>query len=220
RFAERCREEGIVFVGPTPATMRAVGDKVRAKEIAEKLQVPTIQDSKLSIDSEDIVLSEARRIGFQIMVKAAAGGGGRGMRVVKSEKELVTAYTEARREAKTAFGDDTVFLEKYIENPKHIEIQIIGDQYGNLVHLYERDCSVQRRFQKVVEVAPSIGLKQSTLDTLYEAALKITRHVNYINAGTVEFLVDQNQEIYFIEVNPRIQVEHTITEEITGIDIV
>lgn len=220
RFAERCREEGIVFVGPTPETMRALGDKVRAKEIAEKLQVPTIQDSKLSIDSEDIVLSEARRIGFPIMVKAAAGGGGRGMRVVKSEKELVTAYTEARREAKTAFGDDTVFLEKYIENPKHIEIQIIGDQYGNLVHLYERDCSVQRRFQKVVEVAPSIGLKQSTLDTLYEAALKITRHVNYINAGTVEFLVDQNQEIYFIEVNPRIQVEHTITEEITGIDIV
>src|SRR5690554_6395487 len=220
RFAERCKEEGIIFVGPAPDTMRALGDKVRAKEIAEKLEVPTIQDSKLDIDSEEIVVSEAKRIGFPIMVKAAAGGGGRGMRVVRSEGDLITAFKEARREAKTAFGDDTVFLEKFIENPKHIEIQIMGDLYGNLVHLYERDCSVQRRFQKVVEIAPSIGLKQSTLDSLYEAALKITRHVDYVNAGTVEFLVDQDQSIYFIEVNPRIQVEHTITEEVTGIDIV
>lgn len=219
-FARRCREEGIIFVGPTPETMNALGDKVRAKEIAEKMNVPTIQDSQIDIDSEDAVLSEARRIGFPIMVKAAAGGGGRGMRVVRTEDDLVSAFKEARREAKTAFGDDTVFLEKFIENPKHIEIQILGDQYGNLVHLYERDCSVQRRFQKVVEVAPSIGLSDSTLQQLYDAALKITRHVNYVNAGTVEFLVDQDQNVYFIEVNPRIQVEHTITEEITGIDIV
>ncbi len=219
-FAERCREEGIIFVGPSPETMKALGDKVRAKEIAEKLKIPTIQDSKLDIDSEAIVLEEARRIGFPVMVKAAAGGGGRGMRVVRTEPELVTAYKEARREAQTAFGDDTVFLEKFIENPKHIEVQILGDQYGNLVHLYERDCSVQRRFQKVVEVAPSIGLSRDTLNNLYDSALRITRHVNYVNAGTVEFLVDQNQNIYFIEVNPRIQVEHTITEEITGIDIV
>src|SRR5690606_4637670 len=212
--------EGIIFVGPSPETMKALGDKVRAKEIAEKLKIPTIQDSKLDIDSEAIVLEEARRIGFPVMVKAAAGGGGRGMRVVHEEAELITAYKEARREAKTSFGDDTVFLEKFIENPKHIEVQILGDQYGNLVHLYERDCSVQRRFQKVVEVAPSIGLSRDTLNNLYDSALRITRHVNYVNAGTVEFLVDQNQNIYFIEVNPRIQVEHTITEEITGIDIV
>ena len=219
-FAERCREEGIIFVGPTPETMMALGDKVRAKSLATKLGVPTIQDSHIDIDSEEAVISEASRIGFPIMVKAAAGGGGRGMRVVRSDEELVTAFKEARREAKTAFGDDTVFLEKFIENPKHIEIQILGDQYGNLVHLYERDCSVQRRFQKVVEVAPSTGLSSSTLNSLYDAALQITSHVNYVNAGTVEFLVDQDETYYFIEVNPRIQVEHTITEEITGIDIV
>lgn len=220
RFAQRCREEGIIFVGPTPETMQDLGDKVRAKEIAEKVKVPTIRDSEIKLSSREILHSEAEKIGYPIMVKAVAGGGGRGMRVVRSADELNSAYEEASREAKTAFGDDTIFLEKYIENPKHIEVQILGDQYGNIVHLYERDCSVQRRFQKVVEVAPSIGLKQETLDQLYESALKIARYVKYVNAGTVEFLVDSNQEIYFIEVNPRIQVEHTITEEITGVDIV
>lgn len=220
RFAERCREEGIIFVGPTPETMMALGDKVRAKNLAVELSIPVIPDSHIDIDSEANLESEADRIGFPIMVKAASGGGGRGMRVVRSKEELVTAFKEAQREAKTAFGDDTVFLEKFIENPKHIEIQIIGDQYGNLVHLFERDCSVQRRFQKVVEVAPSIGLNDNTLERLYDSAIEITKHVNYVNAGTVEFLVDQNEEFYFIEVNPRIQVEHTITEEITGIDIV
>lgn len=219
-FARRCREEGVIFVGPTPEIMQALGDKVRAKEIAEAVKVPTIQDSQIDISSEEILLDEADRIGFPIMVKAAAGGGGRGMRVVRDKEGLINAFKEAKREAKSAFGDDTIFLEKFIENPKHIEVQILGDQYGNIVHLYERDCSVQRRFQKVVEVAPSVGLNQETLDQLYESALKIAKHVNYVNAGTVEFLVDQSQEIYFIEVNPRIQVEHTITEEITGIDIV
>lgn len=219
-FAERCREEGIIFVGPTPETMKDLGDKVRAKEIAEMVNVPTILDSEIDLSSKEILHSEAEKIGYPIMVKAVAGGGGRGMRIVRSADDLNTAYEEASREAKTAFGDDTIFLEKFIEDPKHIEIQILGDQYGNIVHLYERDCSVQRRFQKVVEIAPSIGLDQSTLDQLYEAALKIAKHVNYVNAGTVEFLVDRNQNIYFIEVNPRIQVEHTITEEITGVDIV
>ncbi|GAA5220290.1 pyruvate carboxylase [Membranihabitans marinus] len=220
RFAERCKAEGIIFVGPTPEIMMALGDKVRAKEIAEAVNVPTIKDSQQDITSEEILLSEAENIGFPIMVKAAAGGGGRGMRIVRSASEIVAAYREAKREAKSAFGDDTIFLEKFIENPKHIEIQILGDQYGNIVHLYERDCSVQRRFQKVVEVAPSTGLSQSTLDQLYDNALKIARHVGYVNAGTVEFLVDVQQNVYFIEVNPRIQVEHTITEEITGIDLV
>ena len=141
------------------------------------------------------------------------------MRVVRSEEGLPKSFREARNEALTAFGDDTVFIEKYIENPKHIEVQILGDNFGNIVHLYERDCSVQRRFQKVVEVAPST-LPQEIKDKLYEYALRITRHVNYNNAGTVEFLVDQDHNIFFIEVNPRIQVEHTITEEVTGIDIV
>lgn len=153
------------------------------------------------------------------MLKAAAGGGGRGMRVVRSENEIENAFQEAKGEAKKAFGDDTIFIEKFIDNPKHIEVQILGDNHGNIVHLFERDCSVQRRFQKVVEVAPSI-LKQDTKDKLYAYAVAIAKHVQYNNAGTVEFLVDKDENIYFIEVNPRIQVEHTITEEITGIDIV
>ena len=220
RFAQRCREEGLIFVGPQPEVMAQLGDKVAAKKIAVQAEVPVIEDSHQDLSSEDVALEEAARIGYPIMVKAAAGGGGRGMRVVRDDEQLKQAFTEARSEARKAFGDDTVFLEKYIERPKHIEVQIMGDNYGNLVHLYERDCSVQRRFQKVVEVAPASNLKQETKDKLYEYALKITRSVNYNNVGTVEFLVDKDENIYFIEVNPRIQVEHTITEEITGIDIV
>ena len=219
-FARRCREEGITFVGPTPETMEQLGDKVAAKTLARKVEVPLIEDSREELIDESIALAEGRRIGFPLIIKAAAGGGGRGMRVVRSEKELSIAYREARGEAKTAFGDDTVFLEKFIENPKHIEIQILGDQHGNIVHLYERDCSVQRRFQKVVEIAPCISIKQATKDKLYNYALRLARAVSYVNAGTVEFLVDRDENIYFIEVNPRIQVEHTITEEITGIDLV
>ncbi len=220
RFAERCREEGIIFVGPEPEVMAQLGDKVAAKEIAVAAEVPVIEDSHEKLDTIEIALREAERIGYPIMVKAASGGGGRGMRVVRDEKQLRQAYPDARNEAGKAFGDDTVFLEKFIDQPKHIEVQIMGDNHGNIVHLYERDCSVQRRFQKVVEVAPASGIKQETKDKLYEYALKITRSVNYNNVGTVEFLVDQQENIYFIEVNPRIQVEHTITEEITGIDIV
>jgi pyruvate carboxylase len=219
-FARKCREAGIIFIGPAAEIMNKLGDKVAAKNIAREVGVPMIEDSKQKLTSPEIVLEEAKRIGFPIMVKAAAGGGGRGMRVVREEEDLITEYNEARGEAKTAFGDDTVFLEKFIENPKHIEIQILGDKHGNLVHLYERDCSVQRRFQKVVEVAPAMNLKQETKDKLYEYALKLTKHVGYTHAGTVEFLVDQDESIYFIEVNPRVQVEHTITEEVTGIDIV
>lgn len=219
-FARRCREEGITFIGPAPEVMERLGDKVAAKKIARAENVPLIEDSQAAMDSDEAIMKEALRIGFPIMVKAAAGGGGRGMRVVRKEAELIHEYKEAQGEALTAFGDGTIFLEKYIENPKHIEVQILGDQHGNLVHLYERDCSVQRRFQKVVEIAPSVGLKQSTRDALYEYALRITKAVDYTHAGTVEFLVDQEENIYFIEVNPRIQVEHTITEEITGIDIV
>lgn len=219
-FARRCREEGIIFIGPTPEVMNKLGDKVAAKKIAREVGVPMIEDSKEPLDTVDIALAEAKNIGFPIMVKAASGGGGRGMRVVRNEQELVQAYHEARGEAKTAFGDDTVFLERFVENPKHIEIQLLGDNYGHLVHLYERDCSVQRRFQKVVEVAPAINLRTITKQKLYDYALKLGNHVGYTNAGTVEFLVDADENVFFIEVNPRIQVEHTITEEITGIDIV
>ena len=219
-FARRCREEGIIFIGPTPETMERLGDKVAAKVLARELKVPLIEDSQESLTSEDIALKEAKRIGFPVIIKAAAGGGGRGMRVVRDEKQLITEYLEAKGEAKTAFGDDTVFLEKFIENPKHIEVQILGDKHGNIVHLYERDCSVQRRFQKVVEIAPSVTLSQDTKDKLYEYALQLARAVEYSHAGTVEFLVDAEENIYFIEVNPRIQVEHTVTEEVTGIDLV
>lgn len=219
-FVRKCQENGIVFIGPQPETMEKVGDKVATKTFAREINVPLIEDSQIDISTEAVALKEANRIGFPIMVKAKNGGGGRGMRVVKTESEFSKAYNEAKGEAKTAFGSDEVFIEKYIENPKHIEVQLLGDKYGNVVHLYERDCSVQRRFQKVVEVGPSLGLKQETREKLYEYATRIGVHSNYSHAGTVEFLVDGQENIYFIEVNPRIQVEHTVTEEITGIDIV
>ncbi len=219
-FASRCREEGIIFVGPEPEVMEQLGDKVAAKKIAIQAQVPIIEDSHQDLTSYEIALEEATRIGYPIMMKAAAGGGGRGMRVVNDDLQLEKAFTEARNEAKNAFGDDTVFLEKYIDNPKHIEVQIMADNYGNTIHLFERDCSVQRRFQKVVEIAPCLSISQDTKNRLFDYALRICKSVHYNNVGTVEFLVDKDENVYFIEVNPRIQVEHTITEEITGIDIV
>jgi len=219
-FVRRCEKEGIIFVGPRPEVMEQLGDKVQAKEIAIAAEVPIIRDSEQDVVSFEIARAEAEKIGYPVMVKAAAGGGGRGMRVVHEPDKLKELFHSARGEAKTAFGDDTVFIEKYIDNPKHIEVQVLGDNYGNIVHLFERDCSVQRRFQKVVEVAPNITLSQGTKDKLYAYAVKIASHVGYNNAGTVEFLVNKEEEIFFIEVNPRIQVEHTITEVITGIDLV
>lgn len=218
-FARRCAKAGITFIGPRPQVMEALGDKVKAKAAAAKADVPMIPGNS-DFTSEDDVAQWAAKIGYPVILKAAAGGGGRGMRVCRSETELRKNYTEARKEALNAFGDDTVFLEKFIENPKHIEVQILGDNYGKIVHLFERDCSIQRRFQKVVEIAPSLNLKKETRDYLYEYALKIARSVRYNNAGTVEFLLDEDENIYFIEVNPRIQVEHTVTEEVTGIDLV
>lgn len=220
RFARKCRENNIIFIGPSPDIMDALGDKIKAKEVAINCKVPIIESNKESITSAKTALKEAKRIGFPVMLKAASGGGGRGMRILRNEEEVENAYLEATREAKNAFGDDTVFIEKYIENPKHIEIQLLGDQHGNLVHLFERDCSVQRRHQKVVEVAPSFGLEESVKNNLYKYALAIGREVGYNNAGTVEFLVDSSDSIYFIEVNPRIQVEHTVTEMVTGVDVV
>ena len=219
-FAQKCRDNGLVFIGPDPKVMLSLGDKMKAKEIAIANDIPIIESSTKELSSHQVAVREAKRIGFPVMLKAASGGGGRGMRVIREKDELKNAFDEARREAKNAFGDDTVFLEKYVDNPKHIEVQIVGDNHGNLVHLYERDCSVQRRYQKVIEVAPSYGISQEVKDKLYAYALGITRAVDYNNVGTVEFLVDGKDNIYFIEVNPRIQVEHTVTEMITGIDLI
>jgi pyruvate carboxylase len=219
-FARRCREEKIIFVGPKPEVMEQLGDKVASKKVARACGVPLIEDNKEKLTSAKVALAEAKRIGFPVILKASAGGGGRGMRVITAEQDLEKSFNEAKREAGNAFGDDTIFIEKFVTNPKHIEVQILGDEYGHIVHLFERDCSVQRRFQKVVEIAPAPSLKQETKDKLYDYALKLAKHVNYNNAGTVEFLVDESEQIFFIEVNPRIQVEHTVTEEVTGIDIV
>ncbi len=219
-FAKKCQANGIIWIGPNPKAMAMLGDKISAKKIAEKCGLPLIESSKGDLTDSKIAVKEGKRIGFPVMVKAAAGGGGRGMRVVRTAGELENAYSEATREALNAFGDGTVFIEKFVEEPKHIEVQIAADKHGNVVHLFERDCSVQRRFQKVVEVAPSYGLQESVRNDLYTYALKITKAVNYDNVGTVEFLVDKKGRIYFIEVNPRIQVEHTVTEMVTGIDLI
>ena len=220
QFARRCREEGIIFIGPTPEVMEQLGDKIAAKKIARSVQVPVIEDSLIELADAGKVLAEAERIGFPIILKAAAGGGGRGMRVVRKKEDLEQSFNEAHSEAEKAFGDGTIFIEKFIDQPKHIEVQLLADNHGHVVHLYERDCSVQRRFQKVVEIAPAPNLSLKVKQEVYDYALKIAKAVNYNNAGTVEFLVDKADNVYFIEVNPRIQVEHTVTEEVTGIDIV
>ncbi|MDO6519288.1 pyruvate carboxylase [Zobellia uliginosa] len=220
KFAQKCADNGIVFVGPKVSVLKALGDKITAKEVAVANNIPIIQSSDKDLKDVKTAIAEAKRIGYPLMLKAASGGGGRGMRVIRTQEELEKAFPEAKRESLNAFGDDTVFLEKFVENPKHIEIQIVADTHGNIVHLYERDCSVQRRYQKVIEFAPSIGLPQEAKDSLYKYAIAICKAVDYNNIGTVEFLVDDDGSIYFIEVNPRIQVEHTVTEMITNIDLV
>ncbi|WP_368237071.1 pyruvate carboxylase [Bacillus velezensis] len=219
QFARRCEEEGIVFIGPTSAHLDMFGDKVKAREQAEKAGIPVIPGSDGPAETLKDVEQFAKVHGFPFIIKASLGGGGRGMRIVRSESELKESFERAKSEAKAAFGNDEVYVEKLIENPKHIEVQVIGDKEGNVVHLYERDCSVQRRHQKVIEVAPSVSLQPELRDEICEAAVALAKNVGYINAGTVEFLV-AGGEFYFIEVNPRVQVEHTITEMITGVDIV
>ncbi|MBX9449010.1 MAG: ATP-grasp domain-containing protein [Taibaiella sp.] len=218
-FARRCQEENIIFVGPKPEVMEQLGDKIAAKTLVRTLGIPVIEDCVLSGEDLTQAEEEAEKIGFPVILKAAAGGGGRGMRVVRKKNELKQHFTEASNEALKAFGDGTIFIEKYIDQPKHIEVQLLADNYGNVVHLYERDCSVQRRFQKVVEIAPAPNLAQQVKDRVHRYAVEIAKAVQYNNAGTVEFLVDKENNVYFIEVNPRIQVEHTVTEEVTGIDI-
>ncbi|HAM82122.1 pyruvate carboxylase [Ornithinibacillus bavariensis] len=218
-FAKRCQEEGIIFIGPTSEHLHMFGDKVRARGQALKAGLPVIPGSDGPVSSLEQVQEFGEKHGYPIIIKAALGGGGRGMRIVRNAHSLRDGYERAKSEAKAAFGSDEVYVEKLIEHPKHIEVQIIGDQFGNIVHLYERDCSIQRRHQKVVEVAPSLSLNNELRDAICQSAVTLMKNVNYLNAGTVEFLVKDNQ-FYFIEVNPRVQVEHTITELITGVDIV
>jgi pyruvate carboxylase len=219
RFAERCEEEGIIFIGPHSKHLDIFGDKIKAKQQAESANLPIIPGSKGPVNNLDEVTEFGNTFGFPIIIKASLGGGGRGMRIVRTPSGVKDAYDRAKSEAKAAFGNDEVYVEKFIENPKHIEVQIIGDSEGNIVHLYERDCSVQRRHQKLVEVAPCTSISDDLRERICHAAVQLMQQVEYVNAGTVEFLVSEN-DFYFIEVNPRVQVEHTITEMITGIDIV
>jgi pyruvate carboxylase len=219
-FARKCRDAGLVFVGPTPEVIEALGDKVAARKIAEAAGVSIVPGTPGGVKTVAEARAFADRVGYPVIIKASGGGGGRGMRVVRAASELEELLARARSEAKKAFGDDTVFLEKLVVRPKHIEVQILGDNHGNIVHLFERDCSVQRRHQKVIEYAPAWSLPPALRARLADDALKIARHVKYSNAGTVEFLVGEDGAHYFIEVNPRIQVEHTVTEAITARDLV
>ena len=218
-FSRRCEEEGIIFIGPTSQHLDMFGDKVKAREQAIAAGIPVIPGTDGPVSSLADVEAFGAQYGYPLMIKAALGGGGRGMRMVQSQADLTSAYERAKSEAKAAFGSDEVYVEKCILQPKHIEVQILGDAYGNIVHLYERDCSIQRRHQKVVEIAPSHSLPKVLRDKICDAAVQLMKNVHYQNAGTVEFLV-ADDAFYFIEVNPRIQVEHTITEMVTGIDIV
>ncbi|KAK4561185.1 pyruvate carboxylase [Recurvomyces mirabilis] len=219
-FAKKVEAAGLIWVGPDPETINALGDKVSARKLAKKCEVPCVPGTEGPVERYEDVKSFTDEYGFPVIIKAAFGGGGRGMRVVWKQEELKDAFERATSEAKSAFGNGTVFVERFLYRPKHIEVQLLGDNHGNVVHLYERDCSVQRRHQKVVELAPAKDLPQQTRDNILNDAVKLAKSVNYRNAGTAEFLVDQEGRYYFIEINPRIQVEHTITEEITGIDIV
>ena len=219
-FAEVCRSCNIQFVGPDPETIEALGNKANAREMAIRAGVPVVPGSDGPVTNEDQALTVAREIGYPVMIKASAGGGGRGMRVASNDPSLVHSFHAARAEALNAFKDDTVYLEKFVENPRHVEIQIIGDRHGNIVFLGERDCSVQRRHQKLVEEAPSPALTAEMRETMGKAAIAIARESGYHNAGTVEFLLDRDGSFYFIEVNARIQVEHTVTEMVTGVDLI
>ena len=219
-FARACEANGIIFIGPPSNVLEQMGDKLKAKEIAISCGVPIIPGSTEPLKDGEEALAKAIEFGFPIILKAAAGGGGRGMRRCDKPEEVVAAYDMVHSEALKAFGNGDIFIEKFLERPKHIEIQVLADQYGNVVHLFERDCSLQRRYQKVVEYTPAFSVDQSIRNALYEDAIKISKAVGFVNAGTLEFLVDSKGNHYFIEMNPRIQVEHTVTEMVTGIDLV
>ena len=219
-FVDACERNGIVFIGPSSQIMNAMGDKISSKKMAIDAQVPIIPGVDYAIKDIDTATKIAAEVGFPIMLKASNGGGGRGMRIVNAMEDLEKEFNEAKNESKKAFGDDKIFIEKYLRAPKHIEVQILGDNYGNVVHLFDRDCSVQRRHQKVVEYAPAFSIPEETRKTIFASAIRLSKAVGYRNAGTLEFLVDADNHPYFIEMNPRIQVEHTVSEEITNIDLV
>lgn len=219
-FVDACERNGIVFIGPSSQIMNAMGDKISSKKMAIDAQVPIIPGVDYAIKDIDTATKIAAKVGFPIMLKASNGGGGRGMRIVNTMEDLEKEFNEAKNESKKAFGDDKIFIEKYLRAPKHIEVQILGDNYRNVVHLYDRDCSVQRRHQKVVEYAPAFSIPDETRQIIFDSAIRLSKAVGYRNAGTLEFLVDADNNPYFIEMNPRIQVEHTVSEEITNIDLV
>jgi len=220
RFAEICADHQITFIGPSPEAMRAMGDKSTAKKTMQKAGVPTVPGSPGLIESEQDALRIAAEIGYPVIIKATAGGGGRGMRLVREESEFVRMFQAAQGEAEAAFGNGGVYLEKFIERPRHIEFQILADNYGHVIHLGERDCSIQRRHQKLLEEAPSLFLNPKLRQKMGDAAIKAAKSINYTGAGTVEFLVDASGNFYFMEMNTRIQVEHPVTEMITGLDLI
>ncbi|BFU95884.1 MAG: 2-oxoglutarate carboxylase small subunit [Nitrospira sp.] len=220
QFAELCDASGITFIGPSPLAITTMGSKVKARELARKIGVPIVPGTDGGVTDAREGLAFAKQAGYPVIIKASAGGGGRGLRVVRSDAELRENMEVAAREALASFGDGSLFIEKYIERPHHIEFQILADRHGNIIHLGERDCSIQRRHQKLIEIAPSLVLTPKLRTEMGKAATAIARAVNYDNAGTVEFLLDQDGRFYFIEMNPRLQVEHTVTEQITAIDIV
>jgi acetyl-CoA carboxylase biotin carboxylase subunit len=219
-FSEICASSGLTFVGPTPEQIRAMGDKATARKTMMDVGVPTVPGTEGEVGDPDEALKAAREIGFPIMIKATAGGGGKGMRVAPDEENFLKLFVQARNEADAAFGDPGVYLEKFVPNPRHVEFQIFGDQFGRVMHLGERDCSIQRRHQKLIEEAPSPALTPELREAMGEAAVKAAKAIDYVGAGTVEFLVDPSGSFYFIEMNTRIQVEHTVTEVITGLDLV
>ncbi|NDO45695.1 acetyl-CoA carboxylase biotin carboxylase subunit [Clostridium sp. MD294] len=219
-FATMCHECNIQFIGPSAEVIDKMGNKANAREMMKKANVPVVPGSDGTVNTLDDAIKIAKKIGYPVMIKASAGGGGKGIRIIKEEKELPQAYQSAKSEAIAAFGDDNMYMEKVIEHARHIEIQILGDRFGNIVHLGERDCSLQRRNQKVLEEAPSIAISNETRKKMGEAAIRAARIVGYENAGTIEFLYDKEENFYFMEMNTRIQVEHPVTEMITDIDIV
>jgi len=219
-FADIVLESGLVWIGPTPASMRTMGDKVTAKKEMEVAGVPLVPGSAGAVESIEEAKAVAKEFGFPIIIKASAGGGGRGMKIVHSEASLANAYSMCRTESAAAFGDDTVFIEKFLEEPRHIEVQVLGDTHGNIVHLYERECSMQRNNQKVLEEAPSPFIDPATREKICTAGLAAAKAVNYVGAGTIEFLMNSDKSFYFMEMNTRIQVEHPVTEWITGVDLV
>ena len=219
-FARRCKEEGIIFIGPAAETMEAMGDKIAARKRMIAAGVPVVPGTEQPLQSAEEAVRICNEIGYPVMLKASMGGGGKGMRLIHNESEVVEAYNTARSESMSSFGDDTVYLEKFVEEPHHIEFQILGDNHGNVIHLFDRECSVQRRNQKVVEESPSPFLTPELRREMGEKAVAAAKAVNYSGAGTIEFLVDKNRRFYFLEMNTRLQVEHPITEEVVGVDLV